>query len=313
MEFAIAVQAPIIDAAALVVVGRWLREEGYHFTTVTPETQRRVNARGHGVAQTLRDVFGWSQPFEAALLPRDIVAALRRSNALTEHAGSLASRVRFSTLDDALYVHSAYPTIDEDAVFFGPDTVRFCAVLARNVTRAARVVDLGAGTGAGGLSLADRVDRITLTDINAHAGLFAQVNAELAGVRARVELVTGDLLAAVQGDFDLLIANPPYLLDPRGRVYRDGGGELGTGLGIRIVREGLARLAPGGRLILYTGAPIVDGTDPVRAALAPIVEQHAARWTYDELDPDVFGEELETPAYAAVDRIAAVAACISLP
>jgi hypothetical protein len=30
------------------------------------------------------------------------------------------------------------------------------------------------------------------------------------------------------------------------------------------------------------------------------------RWSYAEVDPDVFGEELETPAYADADRIAAV-------
>jgi hypothetical protein len=29
-------------------------------------------------------------------------------------------------------------------------------------------------------------------------------------------------------------------------------------------------------------------------------------WTYEEVDPDVFGEELETEAYRAADRIAAV-------
>jgi hypothetical protein len=29
-------------------------------------------------------------------------------------------------------------------------------------------------------------------------------------------------------------------------------------------------------------------------------------WTYEEIDPDVFGEELEAPAYRAADRIAAV-------
>mgnify|MGYP001283916702 CR=1 FL=1 len=29
-------------------------------------------------------------------------------------------------------------------------------------------------------------------------------------------------------------------------------------------------------------------------------------WTYEEVDPDVFGEELESPAYSTADRIAAV-------
>jgi release factor glutamine methyltransferase len=287
---------------ALVEVGRRLRDEGYRFTTVTPETHRRVNARaGSERAAGLRDVFGWSRPFEAALVPPPILDALRRAEMCDERAGLLASRVRFSTLGDGLYVHSAYPTTDEHSVFFGPDTYRYCTLLRREVTTATRVVDIGCGSGVGGLCLADRVERIVLADIN-----------EAALSLDRVEIVASDLFASVHGALDLVIANPPYLLDPGHRVYRDGGGELGTGLGVRIVREGLARLASGGRLILYTGAPIVDGEDRVRAAIAPILDTAAVRWTYEEIDPDVFGEELDTPAYAAVDRIAAVAACATV-
>ncbi|MDQ3366824.1 MAG: class I SAM-dependent methyltransferase [Myxococcota bacterium] len=294
---------------ALVELGQLLRDRGYQFTTVTPETHRRVNARAAAApARTLRDVFGWSRSFAPAVLPPALLAALGRADAVVERDGLLASRVRFSTLAGALYVHSAYPTVDEHAVFFGPDTYRFCAALARTVARAGRLVDVCCGSGVGGLSLADRVDRIVLADINPAALALARVNAHLAGVADRVEVVGGDLFAEVSGPVDLVIGNPPYLLDAGHRVYRDGGGELGIALGVRIVREGLARLTPGGRLLLYTGAPIVDGEDRVRAAIAPLLAAGAARWSYEELDPDVFGEELETPAYAAVDRIAAVLA-----
>lgn len=298
---------------ALVEVGRRLRDQGYTFTTVTPETHRRVNARpGSERAASLRDVFGWSRPFEASVVPPPILDALRRAEMCDERAGLLASRVRFSTLGDGLYVHSAYPTTDEQSVFFGPDTYRYCTLLRRAVTTATRVVDIGCGSGVGGLCLADRVERIVLADINEVALSLARVNAQLAGVADRVQIVACDLFASVHGALDLVIANPPYLHDPGHRVYRDGGGELGTGLGVRIVREGLARLTSGGRLILYTGAPIVDGEDRVRAAIAPILDPAAVHWTYEEIDPDVFGEELDTPAYAAVDRIAAVAACATV-
>lgn len=298
---------------ALVDVGEQLRVLGYSFTTVTPETHRRVIARTPDVAaRTLRDVFGWSLAFEPSLLPVEMLAALRRADVLSERGNSLVSRVRFSTLAGNLYAHSAYPTTDEHAVFFGPDTYRFCALLNREVARAGRVVDLGCGSGVGGLSLASRAERVVLADINPHALAFARVNARLAGAAARVEIVGGDLFEPVSGPIDLVIANPPYLVDPKQRVYRDGGGELGIGLGVRIVREGLARLVPGGRLILYTGAPIVGGEDQVKAALTHVLDGTGAQWTYAEIDPDVFGEELEQPAYAAVDRIAAVAACITV-
>jgi hypothetical protein len=40
--------------------------------------------------------------------------------------------------------------------------------------------------------------------------------------------------------------------------------------------------------------------------LRPVLQLYASHFVYEEIDPDVFGEELERPAYAHVDRIAAV-------
>jgi hypothetical protein len=58
--------------------------------------------------------------------------------------------------------------------------------------------------------------------------------------------------------------------------------------------------------VLYTGAAVVDGVDQFRRAAEPLVRDAGATFDYEELDPDVFGEELDAPAYANVERIAAV-------
>ncbi|MCA1664276.1 MAG: class I SAM-dependent methyltransferase, partial [Myxococcales bacterium] len=122
--------------------------------------------------------------------------------------------------------------------------------------------------------------------------------------------VTADLLAGVEGECDLIVANAPYIADPARRAYRDGGGTFGTDLSERIVAEAVPRLRPDGQLLLYTGAPFVDGQDRLRRRLAPLLEAADVTVDYDELDPDVFGEELEQPAYAEVERIAVV--CIDI-
>ncbi len=301
---------------ALLELGRWLLDAGYRFTAVTPTTHARVLAREAGrPASSLRDAFGWSMPFERGALPARASALLEAAGALEPAGGRWRSAVRFSTLDDALYAHSAYPTDAADAVFFGPDTYRFAAFLGRHVSPASCVVDVGCGTGAGGLLWAGRAERIVLADINPRALALAAVNAALAGA-AGVEFALSDVLDGVAGaPPDVVVSNPPYLVDDAGRAYRHGGGGLGTDLSVRIVREALARVRPGGRVLLYTGAPVVAGRDVLRAALAPVLEAAGARYVYEELDPDVFGEELERPAYvrAGAERIAVVGLAATAP
>ena len=95
------------------------------------------------------------------------------------------------------------------------------------------------------------------------------------------------------------------------RAYRHGGGALGAQLSLRIVEQALYRLAPGGSLVLYTGVAMIDGIDPFLDAVAPRLESPMFGWTYHEIDPDVFGEELLTPGYQRVERIAVVALIVT--
>ncbi len=314
---------------ALVALGEWLRAAGYRFVTPTPATHARVNARAeHAETTTVEGALGWSRRFREAALPAEVVALLAAGGALRRDGAWCESTVRFSTIaadpddgDAALYVHSAYPTVDPASVFFGPDTYRFVSLLRQHVRPAQRLVDVGAGSGAGALSVIDRCARVVLADINPLALRHARINAALASPAARrgldaagpaVETVESNVLAGVDGVIDAVIANPPYLADRHARVYRDGGGALGLDLSLRIAREALARLAPGGQLVLYTGSPVIDGAHPLRDGLAPLLATRTCRATWRELDPDVFGEELEAAPYDRVDRIAVIALVVDV-
>jgi release factor glutamine methyltransferase len=103
------------------------------------------------------------------------------------------------------------------------------------------------------------------------------------------------------------VSNPPYLVDPAARAYRHGG-PRGFDLSLRIAEESLDRLAPRGRLILYTGTPVVDGHDQFLEALSKSFAARAQPFCYEEIDPDVFGEELAGETYGHADRLAAVVA-----
>jgi SAM-dependent methyltransferase len=297
---------------ALLQLGRRLQADGYHFTTVTPLTHRRVNERaGTRMATTLRDVFGWSRSFSPSLMSADELQQMRQAGIVEERSTGLASTVRWSSLGDLLLAHSGFPTTASDAVFFGPDTYRFSQAIEAHLNSSFHeinhVIDIGCGSGAGAILIARarREAQVLATDINPMALRMTSVNAALAGV-TNVSCERRDILRDVIGTFDLIVANPPYMKDPGQRAYRHGGGDLGAQLSVRIVEEALPRLSVGGSLLLYTGVAMVEGSDPFIAALKTQLDHPDYNWTYRELDPDVFGEELATPGYESVDRIAAV-------
>jgi hypothetical protein len=301
---------PDPDAALLALLGA-LETRGYRFVTPTPATHARVIGRaGRRTARDLADVLGWSLPFEPGLLDPELLALLDAAGEIAPHGSLLRATCRVSSLHGHLFLHSAYPTADEDAVFFGPDSYRFADFIRTRLgdCAGARIVDVGTGAGVGGIVAADACPaaRVTLTDINAKALRCARINAAFAGLA--VDLVEGDGLAAVEGPIDVAIANPPYIIDPEGRAYRDGGDMHGARLSLDMACEAAARLSSGGRLLLYTGSAIIRGRDALRAELATAMTGLGCSLDYRELDPDVFGEELERPGYADVERIAVVGA-----
>lgn len=321
-------------SSSLLALGQWLQGCGYRFITTTPSSHALLLARcPEALAQDVRGAFGWNLPFDAGTfgttavpLPPALFEALEASSLLVRTAaGYWRSRVRFGTRGDLLLAHSAYPTDANDTVFFGPDTYRFASLIERVLGHdllpiGARILDMGCGSGAGALVVARAagaaLPELVLADINPCALAFAQVNAVLANTAEQTHCVQSDLFAQVDGLFDLVVSNPPYLVDGAERTYRHGGGALGGGLSERIAFESLAHLRPGGRLVLYTGSVIVDGHDALGTSLQAGVAAHG-KWPmqYFELDPDVFGEELNLPFYKTVraERIAAVALVVQRP
>jgi len=299
---------------ALVELGRFLRLSGYAFTTITPLSHQRVYARQPPPEPTLRDIFGWSHLFRERALSRNIFLALNNAGAAERVGDKFRSRVRFSTLGDQLFAHSAFPTKEADAVFFGPDTYRFartilCSVDQSDLPMRPRILDIGAGTGAGGLYaghvLSHLSPHIVLSDINKRALEFCNVNTALNRI-PDVSVAYSDLYAEVDGPFDLIISNPPYLVDADARTYRHGGGDFGWDLSLRILQQGLRHLSPGGLLVLYTGSAIVRGVDLFKDAVLDLLKNDNVNLSYEEIDPDVFGEELEAAPYDRADRIAVV-------
>ena len=104
---------------------------------------------------------------------------------------------------------------DRRALVPRPETEQLCElILAGGV--ATRVVDVGTGSGVIALTLAAEWPdaEIYAVDISPEALALARENAHRLGLANRVQFQESDLLSAVTGTFDLVVANLPYIADP---------------------------------------------------------------------------------------------------
>ena len=136
------------------------------------------------------------------------------------------------------------------------------------VARAAggtRIADVATGSGAVALALAKELPeaKIVATDVSADALAVARQNVARHGLADRVELRVGDLCEPLDGAFDLIVSNPPYVAtgqiatlsaevrrEPRAAL--DGGPD-GLDVLRRLVPAALPHLAAGGTLAVEHG------------------------------------------------------------
>ena len=290
----------------------YLKMQGYRFTTISPASHEKVNKRPeNAMASNLKGIFGWNRSFNADVVEASLFDLMQSAKIVTQVENSWKSLLRVASLKEQLFLHSAYPTTGNEAVFFGPDTYRFANAiqhfLITNNQSIYRAVDIGTGSGAGAVLLAQALPEaeIIAADISNDALDLARINVESSDIH-NIKLVHSDLLNDIKGNFDLIITNPPYLVDAAKRTYRHGGGQLGTELSLRIVDAAIQRLNSGGALLLYTGVAIVHGHDAFLAEVETKLKRAGFTFHYSEIDPDIFGEELLSETYNKADRIAAV-------
>jgi release factor glutamine methyltransferase len=153
--------------------------------------------------------------------------------------------------------------VDPRVLIPRPETeilVERCLELLADVERP-RVLDIGVGSGAIALSIADeRPDaEVVATESSTGALEVAEENKRRLGLDGRVELRLGDLLAGVEGPFDLVVSNPPYVaseelagLEPEVRLEpREA--LIGSGRHAEIAGAAWTVLRPGGALALEVG------------------------------------------------------------
>lgn len=170
--------------------------------------------------------------------------------------------------------------------FIGGDGIFLCDFVESRLRESGnprgRCLDLCAGSGIVGMTLAPHFEQTTCAEIHPPAISWARVNQQVNGCRS-VEVVLSNLYDGVAGRYSVIVANPSYSIFPESHTqnekmlsYELGGGKYGLELTIDII-EGLDRfLTDEGRAFIFTQDPIVRGRD----TLADSIEEKFADSQY---------------------------------
>jgi len=155
---------------------------------------------------------------------------------------------------------------DKRALIPRPETEQLVELLKSEIRNSkSEILDVGTGSGVIALTLAAQFPEATVDamDISDEALALARENAARLGLEDQVRFTKGDLLTAIEGAFDLIVANLPYvatgersglsrevLHDPAVAVFA---GERGDELVRELINTACAHLRPGGLLALEVG------------------------------------------------------------
>jgi release factor glutamine methyltransferase len=144
-----------------------------------------------------------------------------------------------------------------------------------------RVVDLGTGSGAIALALKAHSPHAQVEAVDRSGDALAVAKANAQRLKLPVQFLQGSWLEPVQGDFDLIVSNPPYIAaaDPHLAALRheplqalasgaDGLDDIRT-----IIAQSTQHLRPGGWLLLEHG---YDQSEPVQQLLTRAGFAHAS-------------------------------------
>jgi release factor glutamine methyltransferase len=155
---------------------------------------------------------------------------------------------------------------DKRALVPRPETEQLVELVESKIeNRKSRIVDVGTGSGVIALSLAAKFPeaKILAADVSDDALALAQENSSRLNLTGRVQFLKSRLLENVEGAFDLIVANLPYistqdrhtlsrevLRDPEIALFA---GARGDELVHELIADAPSRLRPGGMLALEIG------------------------------------------------------------
>lgn len=149
--------------------------------------------------------------------------------------------------------------IEECEEVYPPKEDTFLLLGSLDIMPGQRVLEMGCGTGLISCHIAAEGGDLTAADVNPRAVRCTRENLRRNGLPG--EVVESDLFAHIDGAFDLIVFNPPYLsVDEEGLLEKAwAGGREGVDVLVPFLAEARERLNKGGRIVLLLSTEMGQG------------------------------------------------------
>lgn len=270
------VQVPAVDLALL-------RDDQVVITTlrrIATELRRRglgsMSNDADAVWETTLGVFTAGKPVRRVDLEQDLdretIDHLVDVGAVVAHGEYLLPAIGLAFAGGVPVVKVVHQANHADMVYIGCEAPWLIRLAYRHGPGAGRAADLATGTGIVAVALSARYEHVVAADLLPAAvdcaALTLAVNRAPA---SETRAVVADVARGLDGPFDLIVANCPWVpTDPAPEnnfVYGDGG-PTGIELPTRFARESADLLAPGGvGIVLVLDTRWEDGSRPIESLL----------------------------------------------
>jgi len=161
--------------------------------------------------------------------------------------------------------------VSKDVLIPRPDTEIIVEealdIIRKKDSEGISILDIGTGSGAIALALAGEIPsaKVTATDISCAALALARKNARSLNLEDKIKFLQGDLFEPVDGIFDMIVCNPPYISEAEYRELPAGvkdyeppmallAGQDGMEFYEKLIHQAPGHLQKNGWLLLEIGA-----------------------------------------------------------
>lgn len=206
------------------------------------------------------------------------------------------SLLKITPCEGYSFISSIANVTPGEFVYLGWDSLVFAKYLRDSLHKESinRCLDLCTGSGIQSVIISPFCKEIIASDVNPNTPILGRANAYLNGV-ANIDFIISDLFAKIEGKFDLITINPPYVFLPAPEETTRcgyGGENLGMDITLKIFEQLNEYMTEKGSARMITASPVINGKEILIEAIRKKISKKKLAFKFKKLVSHVVHEQL---------------------